>query len=89
MINWADRIIGFFQAWVDWIQAWGPITITVIFFLNFLIALGIIFVERKNPSATLAWLAVLTVLPGLGIFFYMMLSQGISRQKIFKLSKNC
>ncbi len=81
-------IIGVFSKWLDWIQAWGATTITVVFFVNLVIAFVIIFIERKNPSATLAWLAVLTILPGIGIFFYMMLSQGISRQRIFKLSKN-
>lgn len=84
----ALNILGFFENWLEWIQAWGAVTITIIFFINFVIGFVIIFIERKNPSATLAWLAVLTMLPGIGIFFYVMLSQGISRQRIFKLSKN-
>lgn len=59
----------------------------VIYAINFMIAFAIIFLERKNPSATLAWIMVLFMLPGLGIFLYLLLSQNIARQKIFNLSK--
>jgi cardiolipin synthase len=59
----------------------------IIYIINFFIAFAIIFLERKNPSATLAWIMVLFMLPGLGILFYIFLSQNISRQKIFRLTK--
>lgn len=58
----------------------------VIYAINFMIAFAIIFLERKNPSATLAWIMVLFMLPGVGIFLYLVLSQNIARQKIFNLS---
>jgi cardiolipin synthase len=58
----------------------------VIYAINFMIAFVIIFLERKNPSATLAWIMVLFMLPGVGIFLYFLLSQNISRQRIFRLS---
>lgn len=57
-----------------------------IYAVNFIIAFAIIFLERKNPSASLAWIMVLFMLPGVGIFLYMLLSQNISRQRIFKLT---
>ena len=57
-----------------------------IYSINLIIALAIIFLERKNPAASLAWILVLFVLPVAGIFFYMMLAQNISRQKIYKLT---
>ncbi len=59
----------------------------MIYFVDLLIALTIIFLERKNPSASLAWILVLFLFPVLGIFFYIMLSQNISRQKIYRLSE--
>lgn len=59
----------------------------IIYTINFFIAFAIIFLERKNPSATLAWIMVLFMLPGLGILFYAFLSQNISRQKMFRLTK--
>lgn len=58
----------------------------VIYSVDLIIALTIIFLERKNPSASLAWILVLFVFPLVGIFFYVMLSQNISRQKIYRLS---
>ena len=62
-----------------------PAILAGIYFVNFIIAFTVIFLERKNPSATLAWLMILFILPGFGIVLYIMLSQNISRHKIFKL----
>lgn len=61
--------------------------ITGLYLMNFFIAFTIIFLERKDPSATLAWLMILFLLPGVGILFYFLFSQNIARQKIFRLSK--
>lgn len=61
--------------------------ITGLYVMNFFIAFTIIFLERKDPSATLAWLMILFLVPGVGILFYFLFSQNISRQKIFRLSK--
>ncbi|WP_227019016.1 cardiolipin synthase [Sinanaerobacter chloroacetimidivorans] len=61
--------------------------ITGLFLVNFMIALTIIFLERKNPSATLAWIMILFLVPVAGIIFYFLLSQNIARQRIFRLSK--
>lgn len=55
--------------------------------MNLIIALTIIFLERKNPSATLAWIMILFLIPGAGIIFYFLLSQNIARQKIFRMTK--
>ena len=63
-----------------------PGILAVVYLLNFVIAFTIIFLERKNPSATLAWLMILFILPGFGILLYFLLSQNISRHKIFRLS---
>ncbi len=56
-----------------------------IYVVNFFLAAVIIFLERKNPSATLAWLLTLLFLPGLGFFLYIIFSQNMTRRKIFKL----
>lgn len=58
----------------------------ILYVASFVIAAAIIFLERKNPSASVAWIMVLFMLPGLGILFYLFLSQNIARQKIFRLS---
>ena len=71
----------------EWLSSIGVFT-TIALFINFIIAIGIIFRERKNPSATLAWIFILFVLPVFGTVCYLFLSQNISRKRLFKLSKN-
>ncbi|WP_312651136.1 cardiolipin synthase [Aminipila sp.] len=64
-----------------------PYFLTVLFIVNMVIACTIIFLERKNPSATLAWIMILFLLPVVGILFYFLFSQNLSRKKIFKLTR--
>jgi cardiolipin synthase len=58
--------------------------IVVILVLNVLFSLSLVFIERKDPTTTWAWLLILMVLPGLGFMIYVMFGQNLSRQKIFK-----
>ncbi|MCL1808600.1 MAG: cardiolipin synthase [Clostridiales bacterium] len=64
-----------------------PYLLTALGTVNILIALAIIFLERKNPTASLAWIMILFLLPGIGLVLYIFLSQNISRQKMFRLTK--
>ena len=52
--------------------------------VNIISSLSLIFIERKDPTTTWAWLLILLVLPGLGFIVYLLLGQNLSRQKIFK-----
>lgn len=70
-------MIHFIELWSHW-----EIAITV---AGYLVAIGIIFLERKNPESTLAWTLVLLLVPMFGIFLYIIFSQNISRLKLFKL----
>lgn len=58
------------------------------YLLNMALAFVIIFLERKDPIATLAWLLVLLLLPGVGFILYLFLSQNFSRKKMFKMKAN-
>ena len=58
----------------------------LIYVLNFIIALAIIFVEKKSPTATLAWVAILYILPVFGLFGYIVFSQHISRLKVDRMT---
>ncbi|MBR5981771.1 MAG: PLDc N-terminal domain-containing protein, partial [Firmicutes bacterium] len=42
--------------------------VLTIFVIDFLLSFAVIFLERKSPAATLAWLMVINLLPGVGIF---------------------
>jgi cardiolipin synthase len=59
--------------------------ITALYIVNVLFAFTVIFLERRNPTSTLAWVLVLFLLPGVGAFFYILLSQNLMRKKMFQL----
>ena len=55
-----------------------------LFIINFIISCFIIFLERKDPSSTLAWIMILFLVPVVGILLYILFSQNIYRKKIFR-----
>ena len=60
----------------------------IIYILNALIALGLIFFDdSKSPSATMAWIMVLFMVPAAGLFLYLIFSQNIARQQIFRMTE--
>lgn len=65
---------------------WITTAVTVLFGVNIILAFAIIFLERKDPSATLAWIMVLFLIPLVGILLYGLFSQNIARKKIFRLT---
>lgn len=58
----------------------------IIYVLNALIAFGLIFLDDKSPSATMAWIMILFMVPVLGLILYLILSQNIARKRIFRMS---
>src|SRR5690554_5849432 len=52
--------------------------------INILLALVLIFFERRNPTSTWLWLMVLLFLPGIGFVLYLFLGQDMSKKKMFK-----
>ncbi|KAF5436874.1 cardiolipin synthase [Candidatus Methanophagaceae archaeon] len=59
----------------------------IIFVINVLFAIGIIFFERnrKNIGATFAWLAALFFIPVLGFVLYLIFGQTFYKEKMFKV----
>ena len=61
----------------------------VVYILNTIISVGLIFIDHtKSASAVMAWIMVLYLLPVFGLFLYMILSQNIARQQIFRMAAN-
>ena len=60
-------------------------SVSMIYLINIAMAVVVIFLERKDPTATLAWVLVLLIFPGLGFIFYLLLSQNFSRKKLFTM----
>ncbi|MBR0399978.1 MAG: PLDc N-terminal domain-containing protein, partial [Mogibacterium sp.] len=59
----------------------------LVYVLNALIAFGLVFIDNKSPTATLAWIMLLFMLPVVGLILYLILSQNIARQQIFRMTE--
>ena len=59
----------------------------IIYILNMLISLGLIFLDDKSPTATMAWIMILYIMPVVGLLLYLILSQNIARQQIFRMTE--
>lgn len=56
----------------------------ILFILNILFAGILIFVERKNPTTTLAWILVFVLLPYIGFIIYLLVGQNFNGRRLFK-----
>ncbi|MDY4077475.1 MAG: cardiolipin synthase [Clostridium sp.] len=54
---------------------------------NIFFSFSLIFIERKDPSTTWAWLMIMIILPGVGFIIYLLLGQNFSRARLFKEKK--
>ncbi|SCG81627.1 cardiolipin synthase [Proteiniborus sp. DW1] len=62
---------------------WFVTALSVLFILNIFLAFALIFLERKDPASTWAWLMVLVLVPYLGFILYLTLGRNLSREKMF------
>ncbi|PWW26230.1 cardiolipin synthetase 2 [Cytobacillus oceanisediminis] len=60
------------------------IMLTVFLVLNIILAVFVIFLERRDAGATWAWLMVLFFIPLLGFFMYLFFGQNLTRRKMFQ-----
>ncbi len=60
---------------------------SAIIFINLTLSLILILNERRNPTSAVAWLLFMTMLPGIGFFFYILLSQNYTRRRLFKYTQ--
>lgn len=60
-----------------------PFFIGLIFVINIALASTIIFLERKDASATWAWIMVLMFIPIAGFFLYLVFGRKLSDKRIF------
>lgn len=57
---------------------------STIFVLNIVFAITLIFLERRDPTATWAWILILALLPGLGFILYLFLGIRFRKRKIYR-----
>ncbi|WP_404828886.1 cardiolipin synthase [Solibacillus faecavium] len=62
----------------------GYFLFPIIMVLNILFAITVIFLERKKPSSTWAWLLVLFFLPFVGFFLYLLLGRQLRKKHLFR-----
>lgn len=60
------------------------ILLSIVFILNFFFAGIVIFMERRDASATWAWILVLFFVPLLGFILYLVFGQNLSRKRLFE-----
>lgn len=59
----------------------------LILITNIFLGMSIVFLERKNPTSTWAWLMVLLFIPIAGFFIYLIFGRSINKRKIFSWDK--
>ena len=68
-----------------------PHIVTLIGFIvviaNIFFSFSLIFIERKDPATTWAWLMIMIIFPGIGFIIYLLLGQNFSRARLFKEKK--
>lgn len=57
----------------------------IVFVLNIILAITVVFIERKNPTSTIAWLMALFLLPIVGFVLYLFFGQSFYRDRMFKV----
>lgn len=60
---------------------------TIILLINIFCVLSLIFIERREPNTTWAWLLIFILLPGIGFIIYLIFGQNLIREKIFNEKK--
>ncbi len=61
--------------------------LTIVLVLNIIFAITVVFFERRNPTAAMAWLMVLFLLPPIGFLFYLIFGQNYTRQRMFVIKE--
>lgn len=72
---------------VEILEAIYDFILPIIFIVNIIFAITVVFIERKNPTATIAWLMVLFFIPIIGFALYLIVGQTFHRDRMFKIKQ--
>lgn len=53
--------------------------------INIILAIVVIIMERRNPTTTWMWITILVLLPGFGFFIYLWLGRSFKKRKMFEM----
>lgn len=62
----------------------ASLIIAVVFIINSFLAIALIFLERRDPATTWAWLLVLFFIPILGFIIYLLLGRKLRKKHLFR-----
>lgn len=65
-------------------QAWSWVWENI-FYINIILAVLIVFFQRRDPKAVWTWLLALYFLPIIGFVFYLLICQDYRKQKMFRI----
>ena len=54
----------------------------ILFIINFICAISLVFIEKRDTTTIWAWLLILFIFPFLGFILYLSFGQNISKKKI-------
>lgn len=60
------------------------LTVASVLIINIFLAIALIFLERRDPAATWAWLLVLFFIPILGFIIYLLLGRRLRKKHLFR-----
>jgi cardiolipin synthase len=60
------------------------ISVIAVFLLNIFLAIALIFLERRDPTSTWAWLLVIFFIPFFGFFIYLLLGRQLREKHLFR-----
>lgn len=65
-------------------MSFSSFLVGLIFIVNMLLAIIVVFLERRDAGATWAWILVLFFIPGLGFFTYLIFGRTLNSSKMFQ-----
>lgn len=65
-----------------WLWLWHHI-----FYVNIVLSIVVVFVQRKDPKSIWSWLLVLNCIPIVGFLLYLLIGQDLYKSKMFKLKE--
>lgn len=63
------------------------IIVILIYVINFLVILNLIFREKRSIEATFAWIIILSAVPALGFIMYLIFGRGVSKDNMFRVKE--
>ena len=73
-------------AWGYVVTGWDWIMSNLIY-INIILAILIVFFQRREPMTVWAWLLVLYFIPILGFLLYLVLGQDLHKKHMFKMKE--